>query len=100
MEFTDFIYFVGIGIIFCIVQFLVLLKIKKKYIKWLPIGIPTAGFIFCLVLYLNLFWTNSSSVIAENQYFSLFLLKPISLSFIGCLLGFIIYKLYKFCKQY
>ena len=98
MGFIDFLYFGGIGIIFCIVQFLVLLKIKKIWIKWLPIGLTIAGLLFCLVLYLNLFWTNSSSVIAENQYFSLFLLKPISLSFIGCLLGFIIYKLYKFCK--
>ena len=98
MGFIDFLYFGGIGIIFCIVQFLVLLIIKKNWIKWLPIALTLAGLLFCLVLYLNLFWTNSSSVIAENQYFSSFLLKPISLSFIGCLLGFIIYKLYKFCK--
>ena len=98
MGFIDFLYFGGIGIIFCIVQFLVLLKIKKNWIKWVPIALTLAGLLFCLVLYLNLFWTNSSSVIAENQYFSSFLLKPISLSFIGCLLGFIIYKLYKFCK--
>ena len=94
----EFLCFGGIGTIFCIVQFLVLLKVKKNWIKYLPIALTIAGLLFCSILYLNLFWTNTSSVLAENQYFSLFLLKPISFSFIGCLLGFIIYKLYKFCK--
>lgn len=94
MGFIDFLYFGGIGVIFCIVQFLALLKIKKNCIKWLPIGIPTAGFIFCFVLYLNLFWTKSLSVLTENQYFSLFLLIPIIFSFIGSLFGYISYKLF------
>lgn len=95
----NFLYSGGIGIIFCIVQFLILLKINKSWIKWLPIGVVVTSLLFCLVLYLNLFWTNSPSVLAENKYFSLFLLTPISLSFIGCLLGYIINKLYsKFYK--
>lgn len=94
MRFINFLYFGGIGIIFCILQFLILLKIKKSWIKWLPIGLTIAGLMFCLVLYLNLFWTNSSSVIAESQCLALFLIIPCSLSFMGCLLGYIIYKLF------
>lgn len=90
----SFLYFGGIGIIFCIVQFLILSKVKKSWIKWLPTGVTIAGLLFCLVLYLNLFWTNSSSVIGENQYLALFLITPCTLSFIGCLLGCIIYKLF------
>ena len=96
MRFINFLYFGGIGIIFAIVQFLILIKRKKTWVKWLPIGVNIIGLLFCLALYLNLFWTNSSSVLAENQYFSLFLLTPIILSFIGCLLGFVVYKLYKY----
>ena len=95
MGFINFLYFRGIGVAFAIIQFLILLKIKRSWIKWLPTGVNIIALLFCLVLYLNLFWTNSSSVLAENQYFSLFLLTPISISFIGCLLGFIVYK---FCK--
>lgn len=89
-----FLYFGGIGIVFLVVQFIFISKAKKSWIKWLPTEVTVAGLLFCLVLYLNLFWTNSSSVIAENQYFALFLLIPCSLSFIGCLLGCIIYKLF------
>lgn len=88
-----FLYFGGIGIIFCIIQFFILNKTKKSWIKWLPMGVTIAGFLFCFVLYLNFFWTNSPSVIAENQYFALFLIIPVSFSFMGCLLGCIIYKL-------
>lgn len=99
-EFMKFLYFGDIGIIFCVVQFLILSKIKKSWIKWFPMAVTIAGLLFCLILYLNVFWTNSPSVISENQYFALFLLKPVSLSFIGCLLGCIIYKLCnRFYKQ-
>lgn len=89
-----FLYFGGIGIIFCIVQFLILIKAKKCWIKWLPTGVTIAGLLFCLVLYLNLFWTNSPSVIAESQYLALFLIIPCSLSFVGCVVSCIIYKLF------
>lgn len=100
MGFIKFLYFGGIGIIFCIVQLLVLIKTKKVWVKWLPVSLTVAGLLFCLASYLNLFWTNSSSVLAENQCFSLFLLTPVSLSLIGCLLGYIIYKLFNiFQKQ-
>ena len=55
-------------------------------------GVAIGGLLFCLVVYLNVFWPNSPSVIAENQYFELFLLVPFSSAFIGSLLGIIIFK--------
>ena len=93
----DFLYLGGIGIIFCVVQFLILSKIKKYWIRWIPMGVTIAGFLFCFVLYLNLFWTNSPSVIAESQLLALVLIISVSFSFIGCLLGCIIYK---FCNRF
>ena len=95
----DFLYFGGVGIIFCVVQFLILSKVKKAWIKWLSMGVTIAGFLFCFVLYLNLFWTNSPSVIAESQLLALVLIIPVSFSFMGCLLGYIIYKLCNTFKQ-
>ena len=90
----EFLYYGGIGIIFCVVQFLILSKVKKPWIKWLPVGVSITGFLFCFVLYLNLFWINSPSVIAESQFLALVLIIPVSFSFMGCLLGCIIYKLF------
>ena len=96
----EFLYFVGIGVVFCVVQFLILSKVKKSLIKWFPMGVTNAGLLFCLIVYLNIFGINSSSVFAENQYFALFLLTPVALSFTGCLLGCIIYNLCnRFYKQ-
>lgn len=93
----EFLYFVGIGVVFCVIQFLILSKVKKYWIKWIPMGVTIAGFLFCFVLYLNLFWTNSPSVIAESQLLALVLIISVSFSFIGCLLGCIIYK---FCNRF
>jgi len=96
----DFLYFGGIGIIFCVVQFLILSKVKKYWIRWIPIGITFISLLFCFILYLNVFGPNSQSVIAENQYFALFLAIPFSAAFIGCLLGGIICKLFsRFYEQ-
>ena len=83
----DFLYLGGIGIIFCVVQFLILSKVKKSWIKWLSVGVSIAGFLFCFVLYLNLFWINSPSVIAESQFLALVLIIPVSFSFIGLFIG-------------
>lgn len=90
---------ISIALIFCIIQFRILSKIKKTWIKAIPIGITVISLLWCFVLYLNLFWTNSESVIAENQYFALFLTIPFSTAFIGCLIGGIIYKLYSRLKK-
>lgn len=90
----EFLILISIGFIFCIIQFWISSKLKRSWIKWTPIGITVIGLVFCLVLYLNLFWTNSSSVIAENQYLALILVKPFTTAFIGCLIGYIICKLF------
>lgn len=96
----EFLILISIGFIFCIIQFFILNKLKKSWIKWTPIGITVSGLLFCLVLYLNLFWTNSSSVIAENQYLALILVNPFTTAFIGCLIGYIICWLFnKFNTQ-
>ena len=96
-----FLYFGGIGIVFCVVQFLVLSKFKKHWIKWLPAGVTIAGLLFCLIAYLNVFWENTPDAIAENQSFALLFVIPCSLSFVGCLLGYIIHKiLNRFDKQF
>lgn len=96
----EFLILISIGFIFCIIQFWILRKLKKAWIRWIPIGITFISLLFCFILYLNVFGPNSQSVIAENQYFALFLAIPFSAAFIGCLLGGIICKLFsRFYEQ-
>ena len=90
----EFLILISIGFIFCIIQFCILRKLKRVWIKWIPIGTTVISLLFCFILYLNVFGTNSQSVIAENQYFALFLAIPFSAAFIGCLLDIIICKLF------
>ena len=90
----EFLILISIDFIFCIIQFCILRKLKRVWIKWIPIGTTVISLLFCFILYLNVFGTNSQSVIAENQYFALFLAIPFSAAFIGCLLGIIICKLF------
>lgn len=90
----EFLILISIGFIFCIIQFWTSSKLKKAWMKWIPIGITVTGLLFCFVLYLNLFWTNSPSVIAENQYLALVLVMPFTTAFIGCLIGNITCKLF------
>ncbi len=85
--------FITIGFIFCVLQFLISNKVKKTWVKWVPIGITVVGLLFCLVTYLSALWTLSPSVIAENQYFALFLAVPFSTGFLGCLFSIFITKL-------
>lgn len=86
-------YFIGIAIVFCILQFVLSTKTDNALIKYLFISVTAIGLIFSFVLYLNVFWPNSSSVIAENQYFARFISVPLGAGFIGCLLGLLIYRL-------
>lgn len=86
-------YFIGIVIIFCILQFLLSTKTNNALIKYLFISATSIGLIFSFVAYLNAFWPNSPSVIAENQYFARFISFPLGAGFIGCLLGLLIHRL-------
>lgn len=60
---------------------------KLKKIKYLPIIMLAAGLIFCVVIYFGKFGSNSSSVIAENQYFATFLAVPLIAGLAGCVLA-------------
>lgn len=91
MEFWGVVF---IGFIFCVIQFWISNKIKKAWIKCIPIGITVLGLLFCFVLYLNIFWTNSPSVIAENRLLAWILVIPFTTAFIGCLIGGITCKLF------
>ena len=86
-------YFIGIVIIFCILQFVLSTKINNTPIRYLFISVTAIALIFSFVVYLNIFWPNSPSVIAENQYFARFISVPLGASFIGCILGLIIHRL-------
>lgn len=88
-------YFIGIIVTFCVLQFILLTRTNNALIKYLLITATIIGLLFCLVIYSNIFWADSLSVIAENQYFALFISVPLGAGFIGCLLGLLIYKLLK-----
>lgn len=88
-------YFIGIIVIFCVLQFIFSTKTNNPFIKYLLISVTTVGLLFSFVLYLGVFGTDSQSVIAENQYFAKFIGFPLGAGFIGCLLGLLIYKLLK-----
>lgn len=72
------------GVLF-LLQWFLSAKIKK--IKYLPLFLLVAGLIFCFVVYFGKFGSNSSSVIAENQYFATFLAVPLIAGLAGCVLG-------------
>lgn len=88
-------YLIGIMVIFCVLQFVLSAKIKNVLIQHLLIGATTIGLLFCFVLYSGVFWIDSPSIIAENQYFARFISGPLGAGFIGCLLGLLMYKLLK-----
>ena len=78
--------FLGFALLFGVIQ-MVMSKVKRFAVKCVPIAITIAGLLFCLVTYLGAFGTSSPSVVAENQYFAMFLCIPIGGGFVGCLLG-------------
>lgn len=65
-------------------------KVRNALIKHLPIIVTVAGRLFCLVTYMGIFGTSSPSVIAENQYFAMFLCIPVGGAFVGSLLGLLL----------
>ena len=85
--------FLGFAIVFGVVQMLLSSKVRNALIKYLPIVVTVAGLLFCLVTYMGIFGTSSPSVIAENQYFAMFLCIPIGGAFVGSLLGLLLSKI-------
>lgn len=78
--------FLGFALLFGVIQ-MIMSRVKRFAVKCVPIAITIAGLLFCLVTYLGAFGTSSPSVVAENQYFAMFLCIPIGGGFVGCLLG-------------
>ena len=85
--------FLGFAIIFGAVQMLLFCKVRNALIKYLPSAVTIAGLLFCLVTYMGIFGSNSPSVVAENQYFAMFLCIPIGGAFVGSLLGLLLSKI-------
>ena len=85
--------FLGFAIVFGAVQMLLSSKVRNALIKYLPIAVTVAGLLFCLVTYMGIFGTSSPSVVAENQYFAMFLCIPIGGAFVGSLLGLLLSKI-------
>ena len=85
--------FLGFAIVFGAVQMLLSSKVRNALIKHLPIVVTVAGLLFCLVTYMGIFGTSSPSVVAENQYFAMFLCIPIGGAFVGSLLGLLLSKI-------
>lgn len=85
--------FLGFAIAFGAIQVLFSNKGKYALIKYLPIAITVLGLLFCLVTYMGIFGTASPSVVAENQYFAMFLCIPIGGAFVGCLIGLLLFML-------
>ena len=85
--------FLGFAIVFGAVQMLLSSKVRNALIRYLPIVVTVAGLLFCLVTYMGIFGTSSPSVVAENQYFAMFLCIPIGGAFVGSLLGLLLSKI-------
>ena len=81
------------AIVFGAVQMLISSKVRNALIKYLPIVVTVVGLLFCLVTYIGIFGTSSPSVVAENQYFAMFLCIPIGGAFVGSLLGLLLSKI-------
>lgn len=85
--------FLGFAIFFGIIQLILSKKSRHKIVTFIPIAITIMGLLFCLATYLGAFGTSSPSVIAENQYFAMFLCIPIGGAFVGCLAGMLFAKM-------
>ena len=85
--------FFGFAIVFGAVQMLLSGKARNALIRYLPMAVTVVGLLFCLVTYMGIFGTSSPSVVAENQYFALFLCIPIGGAFVGSLLGMLLSKI-------
>ena len=73
--------FLGFALLFGVIQ-MVMSRVKRFAVKCVPIAINIAGLLFCLVTYLGAFGASSPSVVAENQYFAMFLCIPVGGGFV------------------
>ena len=84
-------------VLFCITQMVLMKKVSKKWVKYLPTVIGSVGMLIGLAIYylsyipfaLNM---DSQSVLSENQYFALMICILFMPCFIGALLGIVMAK--------
>ena len=84
-------------VLFCITQMVLMKKVSKKWVKYLPTVIGGVGVLIGLAIYylsyipfaLNM---DSQSVLSENQYFALMICILFMPCFIGALLGIVMAK--------
>ena len=84
-------------VLFCITQMVLMKKVSKKWVKYLPTVIGGVGMLIGLAIYylsyipfaLNM---DSQSVLSENQYFALMICILFTPCFIGALLGIVMAK--------
>ena len=84
-------------VLFCVLQIILMKKVSKKWIKYLPTVIGGAGvgvgtaiyYISYIPFLLNM---NSHSVLAENQYFALTICILFMPGLVGALLGIVLAK--------
>ena len=84
-------------VLFCITQMVLMKKVSKKWVKYLPTIIGGVGMLIGLAIYylsyipfaLNM---DSQSVLSENQYFALMICILFMPCFIGALLGIVMAK--------
>ena len=86
-------------VLFCITQMVLMKKVSKKWVKYLPTVIGGVGVLISLAIYylsyipfaLNM---DSQSVLSENQYFALMICILFMPCFIGALLGIVMAKFF------
>ena len=83
--------------LFCITQIVILKKVSKKWVKYLPTSIGGVGVVLGLVIYYFSYIPfvlkmDSKSVLAENQYFALMICVVFMPCLVGGLLGIVLAK--------
>lgn len=82
---NDFLLIVLSFIITLGVQYICIKKIKNIFFRYTPAILVSLGFIFCLLLFLNITNEKSISAIIENIELANFLSKPLTASLLACL---------------
>ena len=86
-------------ILFCIAQIVLMKKVNKKWVKYLPTAIGGAGVVIGFAIYYIsyipfLLEMQSQSVLSENQYFALMICVLFMPCLVGGLLGIVMAKFF------
>lgn len=84
-------------VVFAMAQLLCTQKVAHRVIKYIPMLVSAFGGVLAIVVYIYTLITYnmgvvSESVLAENQYFSTFILIPVGICLVGSVVGLLIAK--------